>query len=86
MWINSIVGSCLLWVVFRLHLLNIPAVSLQTGSLPAPFTTVMICQDWRGIIWYVVFFVLYGLIWYPFYKAYEKQVIAEENETAEIAE
>jgi PTS system cellobiose-specific IIC component len=83
MWINSIVGSCLLWVIFRLGLLNIPAVSLQTGSLPAPFTTVMICQDWRGIIWYVVFFVLYGLIWYPFYKAYEKQVIAEENAEAE---
>lgn len=80
MWINSIVGACLLWVIFRLGLLNIPAISLQTGSLPAPITTVMICQDWRGIIWYVVFFALYGLIWYPFYKAYEKQVLLEEEQ------
>lgn len=79
MWINSIVGSCLLWVVFKLHLLNIPAISLQTGSLPAPFTTVMICQDWKGIIWYVVFFAVYALIWYPFYKVLEKQTLAEEE-------
>ncbi|MCR4951846.1 MAG: PTS transporter subunit EIIC [Solobacterium sp.] len=79
MWINSVVGSVLLWFVFRLHLLNIPAVSLQTGSLPAPITTVMICQDWRGILWWVVFFALYAVIWYPFYKAYERQMVAEEN-------
>lgn len=82
MWINSVVGSCLLWVIFRLNLLNIPAVSLQTGSLPAPITTVMICQDWRGILWYVVFFALYALIWYPFYKAFERQTLAEENAEA----
>ena len=79
MWINSVVGAVLLWFVFRLHLLNIPAVSLQTGSLPAPITTVMICQDWRGILWWVVFFALYAVIWYPFYKAYERQMVAEEN-------
>ena len=80
MWINPIVGSCLLWVIFRTGLLNIPAISLQTGSLPAPITTVMICQDWRGILWWVVFFVIYAVIWYPFYKAYERQVLAEEAE------
>ncbi|MBQ6217234.1 MAG: PTS sugar transporter subunit IIC [Erysipelotrichaceae bacterium] len=80
MWINPIVGSCLLWVIFRTGLLKIPAISLQTGSLPAPITTVMICQDWRGILWWVVFFVIYAVIWYPFYKAYERQVLAEEAE------
>lgn len=78
MWINSIAGSCLLWGIFRMGLLNIPAISLQTGSLPAPITTVMMCQDWRGILWYVVFFALYALIWYPFYKVLEQQTLAEE--------
>lgn len=82
MWINSIVGSVLLWFIFRAGLLSIPAISLQTGSLPAPITTVMICQDWRGILWWVFFFALYAVIWYPFYKAYEKQMVAEE-ETSE---
>jgi PTS system cellobiose-specific IIC component len=82
MWINSIVGPLLIWAVFRLHLLNIPAISLQTGSLPAPITTVMICQDWRGILWYIVFFLVYAVIWYPFYKAFEKKTIEEENAAA----
>lgn len=82
MWINSIVGACLLWIIFNVGLLNIPAISLQTGSLPAPFTSVMITQDFRAIIWYVIMFVIYGLIWYPFYKAYEKQMIAEEGSEA----
>lgn len=85
MWINSVLGACLLWPIFRLGLLNIPAVSLQTGSLPAPITTIMICQDWRGILWYVVFFVLYAVVWYPFFKAYERQMLAEEAAESEAA-
>ena len=48
MWINSIIGPLLLWAIFRLGLLSIPAISLQTGSLPAPITTVLMCQDWRA--------------------------------------
>lgn len=70
-WKNAIVACDVVFGVLA-------AVSLQTGSLPAPITTVMICQDWRGILWYVVFFALYALVWYPFFKAFECQTLAEE--------
>ena len=39
----------------------------------------------EGIIWYVLFFALYALIWYPFYKTFEKKTIADE-EAAKDAE
>ncbi|MNW16688.1 cellobiose phosphotransferase system IIC component [compost metagenome] len=66
----------------RIGLLNIPDQMIQVGNIPAPFSTFMITQDWRSFIVYVVMFVIYGLTWYPFFKVYEKQKIAEEQKEA----
>nr|WP_202584374.1 PTS transporter subunit EIIC [Tetragenococcus koreensis] len=77
MWINSITGAIVIWSVMRLGLLNIPARMIQIGQIPAPFSSVMITQDWRAVIWYVVLFIIYMATWYPFFKAYDKQLLAE---------
>lgn len=77
MWINSVTGAVIIWVVMRLGLLNIPAKMIQIGQIPAPFSSVMITQDWRAVIWYVVLFIVYMATWYPFFKAYDKQLLAE---------
>ncbi|HBQ73787.1 MAG TPA: PTS sugar transporter subunit IIC, partial [Erysipelotrichaceae bacterium] len=50
----------------------------QVGQVPVPVSTVMITQDMRGILWAVVLFVVYFAIWYPFFKVFEKQKLAEE--------
>ncbi len=77
-WINNIIGPAVVWMVMRLGLLNIPSKMIQVGQIPAPFSSVMITEDLRAVLVYIVLFVLYLLVWYPFYKVYEKQCVAEE--------
>ncbi len=84
MWINALVGPLLVWIIMSTGLLNIPAMSLQISQIPAPISTVMVTQDLRGVLWFVVLFIVYLVIWYPFFKVYEKSEI--DKETAAAAE
>lgn len=78
MWINSITGSIVVWFAMRGGLLNIPQELMQVAQIPAPISSVMILQDFRAILWYVLLFAMYLITWYPFFKVYEKEVLAEE--------
>lgn len=78
MWLNAIVGPTVIYFGMKLGLLNIPGKMIQIGQIPAPISSVMITQDWRAVIFYIVLFVLYYMIWKPFFKVYEKQCIFEE--------
>ncbi|WP_294837006.1 PTS sugar transporter subunit IIC [uncultured Lactobacillus sp.] len=79
MWINAITGPLVIWVVMRLHWLNIPAKMIQIGQIPAPFSSVMITEDLRAVIWYVVLFIIYLLTWYPFFRVYDRQLVKQEG-------
>ncbi|MDR1794747.1 MAG: PTS transporter subunit EIIC [Erysipelotrichaceae bacterium] len=79
-WINAFVGPTIIWFVMKLGLLNIPSIQVNVGQVPAPISSVMFTNDWRAIIWYVVLFIVYLAIWYPFFKVYEKQLVKEEAE------
>ena len=83
MWINSITAPIVIWIVMKNGLLNIPSKMIQIGQIPAPISSIMITQDWRAVLVYVFLFVLYLLTWYPFFKVYEKKLLAEENESPE---
>lgn len=81
MWLCVFAGSTLVYAIMSFGLLNIPSIQLSmVGTLPAPWSTVVFCDDWRGIIWWAVCLILYLAIYYPFFKAYERQVLAEEAE------
>lgn len=79
MWINAITGPLVIWIVMRLHWLNIPAKMIQIGQIPAPFSSVMITEDLRAVIWYVVLFIIYLLTWYPFFRVYDRQLVKQEG-------
>ncbi|MBP1042576.1 PTS sugar transporter subunit IIC [Vagococcus sp. BWB3-3] len=79
MWVNSIIGPIVVWIAMRTDLLKIPSKMIQVGQIPAPFSSVMITEDWRALIVYALLFVIYLFIWLPFFKVYEKQVLAEEK-------
>ncbi|MHC5375532.1 PTS sugar transporter subunit IIC [Enterococcus sp. LJL120] len=82
MWINSIVGSCVVWFVMKGGLLNIPSELMQLAQIPAPISSVILTSDFRAVLWYVLLFGIYFGVWYPFFKVYEKEVLAEEIEEA----
>jgi PTS system cellobiose-specific IIC component len=81
MVVSAIVGSTIVWFIFKLGLLAYPNVALAgVGTLPVIAGTVMLTGDFRGILWWFVLFAIYGLIYYPFFKVYEKQELEKEAE------
>lgn len=83
MWINSIVGPIVIWFAMSSGLLNIPDQLMQVAQIPAPINSVIVTNgDMRAVLWYVVLFIIYGAIWYPFFKVYEKQCLQEEQAAA----
>lgn len=83
MWINGLTAPILMWIVMKMGLLNIPNQIMQIAQLPAPISSVLITKDFRAIIWWVVFFVMFLATWYPFFKVYEAKVVKEEQEEVE---
>lgn len=78
MWINSIIGSCVIWFVMKGGLLKIPYELMQLAQIPAPISSVILTKDFRAVIIYLALFAVYFGVWYPFFKVYEKEVLAEE--------
>lgn len=78
MWLCSFVGATIEYIVMRAGLLNIPAKMIQVAQVPAPFGAVMITQDWRAVIWWAVLWIVYTVIWYPFFHIYDKKCLEEE--------
>lgn len=76
-WLNSIAGLVIIWFSMRLDLLNIPYRMMQIGQIPAPFSSVMITEDMRAVIVYIILFAVYYIIWLPFFKVYEVQCLNE---------
>ena len=76
MWLCSAIGATIEYAVMKFGLLNIPSKMIQVGQVPAPISTVMITEDMRGILWWAVLFVVYWLIYAPFFKAYDRQCLA----------
>ncbi|BET95705.1 PTS transporter subunit EIIC [Xenorhabdus taiwanensis] len=79
MWINAITSPIIVWIFMRSDWLNIPSKMIQVGQIPAPFSSVIITEDWRAIICYLVLMAVFLITWYPFFKVYEKKRIEEEN-------
>ncbi|HAB0008184.1 TPA_asm: PTS sugar transporter subunit IIC [Listeria monocytogenes] len=83
-WINGFLGPIYVWALMKLDLLNIPSKLLYAGQIPAPFSSWLVTEDLRAFLWWGLLFVIYLVIWYPFFKVYERQKISEEkpSETA----
>lgn len=77
-WINAIIGPTYVWILMSTGLLKIPSMMVQVGQIPAPASSVMITQDMRAVLWWAVLLVIYTAVWYPFYKVFEKNKLAEE--------
>lgn len=78
MWINSIVGCVVVWFAMKGGFLKIPYELMQLAQIPAPISSVILTKDFRAVLVYLVLFAIYFGIWYPFFKVYEKEVLADE--------
>ena len=80
MWMNSIVGALVVWFIMQAGLLNIPAGVNNISRIPAPICTWLTTDDLRAFIWFIILFIIYTLIWYPFLMKYDRNLVKEEAE------
>ena len=73
--VNTIIG----WVVTAIGLVA-PAYINAPWTAPAPFATILSTMDWKAGILVICLMAIDGLIWYPFMKIYERQLLSKEEE------
>ena len=59
---------------------------MVTGTFPIFINSFIKCLDVKMIIFEVVLIPILGVIWYPFFKVYDKNLLNEEIKNKEIAE
>lgn len=84
MWLNSVVISTIVFITLKVGLVAIPAAPFNLGFIPYGISTFLVNYDWRGLVLLAVVALVSSIIWYPFYKAFEKQELKKQNE-AELA-
>ena len=53
--------------------------TLVPWTTPAPIGAALSTMDWKAFVWVLILIVIDMLIWFPFFKAYEKQLVIEER-------
>ena len=84
--IVAIVVPTITYVILKIGLVTIPAVPLMMNYIPQPISAFIINNDWRSIILLVVIIIVTYLIYLPFFKTYEKQEIAKEQNEMHAAD
>jgi len=80
MWIIGIVIPAITWIGCKvIAFAPIPKIQFELWYCPYPISTWISTQgSIAAIIFVIITFVVAALIWYPFFKAYEKQCVEEE--------
>ena len=80
LWIIGIVLPTMTWIAWKsIAFAPIPRIQFDLWYAPYPISTWISSQgSIRAIIFVIITFVVAGAIWYPFFKAYEKQCLEEE--------
>ena len=80
MWIIGAVIPAITWIACKvIAFAPIPRIQFELWYCPYPISTFIASQGSIGaIILVIITFLVAGVIWYPFFKAYEKQCLEEE--------
>lgn len=81
MWLNGIIIPALTWIFCKvIAFAPIPEIAFHLWYCPYPIGTWIATQgSIAAVIFVIITFVVSTLIWYPFFKTYEKECIAEET-------
>ncbi|MBH7797076.1 PTS sugar transporter subunit IIC [Clostridioides difficile] len=80
MWIGTVVISITTYLSMSMGFVTIPSKVFNLWYVPFGISTFTVNQDVRGLIILAINIVLLFMIWYPFFKAYEKEEIKLESQ------
>lgn len=76
---TTVFGMMYGWALIRLGLMTAPYIPVPWTTPPLLYPYLATGGDVRAVIAQLVLFIIVGFIWYPFAKAYEKQLLKEEQ-------
>lgn len=82
MWINSLVPPILVYLTLHFGLIPVPSKIFQMWYMPIPIATWIISPGLLSLLLVVVIIALTSLVWFPFFRAYDKQAVKEDEEEA----
>ncbi|HBL3580627.1 PTS transporter subunit EIIC [Enterococcus faecium] len=81
-FIPFVIGTPILgviqWYVFKLGWVSLPTYFV--ADLPLPFSSFLATMDWRSLILTAATIALATLMYWPFYKAFEKSYVEKNND------
>lgn len=78
--INGFLIPAIVYLVLNAGLVTIPSQPFWLWFLPVGISTYLVTLDWRSLILLAITLAVSGLVYYPFFKMYEKQVLHKEEE------
>jgi PTS system cellobiose-specific IIC component len=78
MWLQGLIIPAITWIGLKSGLVRIPSEVFALWNFPTPVIS-LIVSGFSGLILFVVLFAVSGLIWYPLFKIYEKQLVLTEQ-------
>lgn len=83
MWLQGIILPIIVWIFTKvIAFAPIPKIVFDMWYCPYPLSTWITTGAVSGIILMLICFAASTLIWYPFFKAYEKQEVENEKNAA----
>jgi cellobiose PTS system EIIC component len=80
MWLQGIILPTIVWIFTKvITIAPIPSMLFDMWYCPFPFSTWITTKSVTGFILLAIIIVVSTAIWYPFFKAYEKQQIETES-------
>ena len=81
--VTSALNGAIAFITMQVGLIG-KSFAMLSWQMPSVFGAFLSTMDWKAPILIVAVMVLDGIIYYPFFKIYEKQLVKEENgETAD---
>jgi PTS system cellobiose-specific IIC component len=78
MWLQGIFLSVITYIGLRSGLVPIPKSVFGLWYTPYPVSTIIV-SGIAGLVLFAILFAVSWIIWYPFFKVYEKQQLAAEK-------
>jgi len=85
MWLQGIIIPSIVYPALRFGFAPIPHEVFDLWYAPFPISTWIVSQSVNGLILLAIVVAAATLIWFPFYKVYERQQIAMENKQAQAS-
>ena len=81
-----LINALIAWIATSLGWVN-QVVAIAPWTLPGPIGAFLATgNDWRAVVLCILLIVLSTVIYYPFVKLYDKQLLAEEQGESLVTE